>query len=121
MQGGNIDNNPIKSVNFFSKKPEGEYRGVRIYSCARVATGQNSSTGATISTVRRGVLVGRNAVAFGSKFGSIKDGNAPLKFFTQMQDYDYYKGIEARMIFGTSKLVFDSEDYGVHVISTYAA
>ena len=48
-------------------------------------------------------------------------GNVPFKFSTQLKDYDYIKGIEARMIYGVKKIQFDSEDFGSTVISTYAA
>lgn len=101
----------------------GQYAGVNIYAAPRVAYGQNSSTSAVITTVRRSVLVGKDAVAFASPFGGRPDDkDVPLKYFTQLKDYDYFKGIEGRMIYGTKKVVAsNSQDVGVMVIATYAA
>lgn len=111
----------LLSVGYNSKKPVARYANVNIYSANRVALGQNGSTDAAISTVRRGVLVGKNALAYGCPFGTLSgDGAVPLRMKTQMKDYDYYKGIEARALYGLKKIVFDSQDYGSIVISTYA-
>ena len=126
MEGGMIEGNPIMTANQYGIKPVGKYANVNIYSHFRVANGVNSSTNATIPNVRRAVLCGRDAIAFASSFsGALEDmaetnGNVPLKMFTQLKDYDYQKGIEARMIYGVKKLQFDGEDYGSTVISTYA-
>ena len=128
MEGGVTgDENPIFSANQYRMQPVAKYANVYIYSSFRVATGQNSSTAAAITNVRRAVLCGRDAVGFASKFsGALEDlgameGNVPLKIYTQLKDYDYQKGVEARMIYGLKKLQFDSEDYGSTVIATYAA
>lgn len=101
----------------------GQYGRVNIYSAPRVAYGVNSSTSAVITTVRRAVLVGRDALSFASPFGGRpSDKDVPLKYFTQLKDYDYYKGLEGRMIYGLKKTVAsNSSDIGVFVISTYAA
>lgn len=100
----------------------GKYRNVYIYSAPRVAYGVNSSTSAGITTVRRAVLVGKDAVSFGSPFGGrVTDKDVPIKYFSQMKDYDYYKGVEGRMIYGLKKMQpTNKEDTGVIVISTYA-
>jgi len=127
-EGGRIDNNPIMTGDKYGTEPIGKYANVNIIPTFRVATGENSSTAAAITTVRRAVLCGRNALAFASRFGgelsdakADKQGNVPFKFSTQLKDYDYIQGIEARMIYGVKKLQFDSEDYGSTVISTFAA
>lgn len=101
----------------------GKYRNVFIYSAPRVAYGVNSSTSAVITTVRRAVLVGADALGFASPFGGrITDTDVPMKFFFQLKDYDYYKGSEARMIYGMKKMSpSNKDDIGVMVISTYAA
>lgn len=131
MTGGMIKDNPIANASPFSKQPVGKYGRVNIIPAYRVATGVNSSTSAAITTVKRAVMVGRNAVMFGSPFGGTLDDIAmdgdiasvkvPLKFFTQLKDYDYVKGIEGRIIYGLKKTQFQSEDFGSIVISTYAA
>lgn len=101
----------------------GKYANVNIYSAPRVAFGQNSGTSAVITTVRRAVLVGKNALTYASPFGHPTKGkNPPLKYFSQLKDYDYYKGLEGRMIYGLKKTAAtNSQDIGVMVISTYAA
>lgn len=128
MEGGKIGDNPIMTGDKYGTQPIGKYANVNIIPTFRVATGVNSSTSAAITTVRRAVLCGKNALAFGSRFGgSLTDakgdqnGNVPFKFSTQLKDYDYIRGIEARMIYGVKKIQFDSEDFGSTVISTYAA
>lgn len=128
MEGGQIGDNPIMTGSKYGLNVIGRYAGVNIIPTFRVATGVNSSTSAAITTVRRAVLCGKNALAFGSKFGgSLTDaegderGNVPFMFKTQLRDYDYIKGIEARMLYGAKKIQFDSEDFGSTVISTHAA
>lgn len=101
----------------------GQYGRVNIYSAPRVAYGLNSSTSAVITTVRRAVLVGKDALSFASPFGGRpSDKDVPLKYFSQLKDYEYYKGLEGRMIYGLKKTVAsNSSDIGTFVISTYAA
>ncbi len=101
----------------------GKYRNVFIYSMPRVAYGVNASSSAVITTVRRAVLVGSNAVSFASPYGGrVTDKDVPMKLFVQMKDYDYYKGVEARLIYGLKKMSpTDKEDIGTIVLSTYAA
>lgn len=101
----------------------GQYGRVNIYSAPRVAYGVNGSTSAVITTVRRAVLVGKDALTFASPFGGRPtDKDVPLKYFSQLKDYEYYKGLEGRMIYGLKKTVAsNSSDIGVFVISTYAA
>jgi hypothetical protein len=124
---GGSSSNPIFEGSKYGTKPLGKYGNVNIYECFRTPTGENSSTSASISTVRRAILCGKNALAFASRFSGAltgdetEGGNVPFKYSTQLKDYDYVKGIEARMIYGVKKMVFDSEDYGSIVISTYAA
>ena len=127
MEGGQIDNNKIMTGSEYATKPIGKYANVNIIPCFRVANGVNSSNGNNISTVRRAVLCGRDAIGFASRFSGAltgdetEGGNVPLMFSTQLKDYDYDKGIEARVIYGAKKIQFDNEDYGSVVISTYAA
>jgi hypothetical protein len=99
----------------------GQYGRVNIYSAPRVAYGQRSDTSAVITTVRRAVLVGKDALTYASPFGKPTEKSA-LKYFDQLKDYGYFKGLEGRMIYGLKKTVAsNSSDIGVFVISTYAA
>lgn len=110
-------------------KPVGKYSQTNIIVAPRVAFGENSSSSAAISTVRRAVFCGKKALAFGSAFtGSLEDiqkpgddGGVPLKYFDELKDFGYIKALEARMIYGAKKIQFNSEDFGSLVISTYAA
>jgi len=101
----------------------GQYANVNIYKAKRVAYGVRSDTSAVITTVRRAVLVGKDAITFASPLGGRpSDNNVPLKYFSQLKDYEYFKGLEGRMIYGLKKTVAsNSDDIGVFVISTYAA
>jgi hypothetical protein len=101
----------------------GTYANVNIYEAGRVAYGVRSDTSAVITSVRRAVLVGKNAVTFGSPFGGrLTDENVPLRMSDQLKDYGYYKGIEGRLIYGLKKTVpSNGSDVGVYVLSTYAA
>lgn len=100
----------------------GKYRNVNIYMAPRVAYGINTSTSAIITTTRRAVLVGQDALTYASPFGGrISDKSVPMKFFNQLKDYEYYKGEEARLLYGLKKLSpTNKEDVGVMVIASYA-
>ncbi len=119
--GGDPDQ--INGAMFDTMPCLGQYGRVNIYSAPRVAYGVNGSSSAVITTVRRAVLVGKDALTFASPFGGRPtDNSVPLKYFTQLKDYEYYKGLEGRMIYGLKKTVAsNSSDIGVFVISTYAA
>lgn len=124
-------------MNAYQMKAVGKYANVVIYSRERVPQGVSSADSSAVANTRRGVLCGRNAMAFASKFsGALTDanifestqGNVPFKFMTQLKDYDYISGVEGRMIYGVKKLQFaptqspsTAQDNGSIVIGTYAA
>jgi len=120
VEGGGSNMLVDKNV-LMMKTPQAKYQNVDIYVSPNVALGVNSSNSAPISTVRRAILLGKNAGVFGSPFGRISDGNTPLAFKIQLNDYEERKGVAARMIYGINKIVLDGEDYGVHVISTFSS
>lgn len=101
----------------------GVYNNVNIYQHPRVAYGVNSSSSAAITSVRRAVLVGKDALAFASADGGRPtDTSVPFKFKEQMMDYDRALGIGAQMIYGLKKMSpSNGDDIGVIVIPTYAA
>ena len=104
--------------------PVGAYGGIEIYVSPYVSYGVNSSNNAAITTVRRAVLVGRDALSYASKTGRGRatDKDVPIVFKEQLNDYGYYMGIEARRIMGVKKNTpSNGSDIGVVVISTYAA
>lgn len=120
---GGKDNNFENSMNKGKQIILGRYADVNLIQAPRVAYGVRSDTSAVITTVRRAVLTGKNALTFASPFGGrMSDNDVPLKFFTQLKDYDYYKGIEGRLIYGLKKnQPSNGLDVGVMVCSTYAA
>ncbi len=112
----------------YSDKPIelGTYGRFKIYEAPRVANGVNASTSAVITTVRRAVIVGRDALSFASPFGGMpKTGgnpSTPFKMYSQLSDYDYIKGMDLRSIYGVKSMSpSNAEDIGRFVISTYAA
>lgn len=110
----------------YSDKPIflGTYGNVKIYQAGRVAQGLRSDTSAVITTVRRAVMVGKDALSFASPFGGInpKDTGVPFKMYSQLSDYDYVKGQDLRTIYGIKKMSpSNADDLGAFVIPTYAA
>lgn len=101
----------------------GKYKNVMIYAAPRVAYGVNASTSAVITTVRRAVLLGKDAVSFASPFGGrVTDTDVPMKFFEELYDIGYYQSLEGRLLYGMKKMQpTGREDIGSFVISTYAA
>lgn len=110
----------------YSNKPIelGTYGNVKIYTAPRVAIGANSGSNAAITTVRRAVMVGRDALSFASPISSLSanETNVPFKAYAQLSDYDYIKGIDMRGIYGIKKMSpSNADDIGSFVISTYAS
>lgn len=95
----------------------GEYNGVIIRQAFDVTTGVSSATGADVATVRRAVLLGGQAamIGFGQK-------NSPNKFRWNEELFDHKRRLEvsAWSILGLKKTQFNSVDYGVIVVATYA-
>lgn len=96
----------------------GVYNNVILRESEHVTPGVNSSTSAQITTVRRAVLLGAQScvAAFGMDSG-------PTKYKTVEELFDYKRelGVSVQTIFGMKKTVFNSEDFGTIVVSTYAA
>lgn len=95
----------------------GEYNGVVLHMASRVPQGVNSSTGAAITTVRRALFCGAQALlmAYGQK-----DQSAEMSWVEELFDYKNQLGVSAGMIAGMKKTVFNSEDFGVFTVSSYA-
>lgn len=111
MTGGEVEDNPIFDGSL------GMYNGVVLHSDYRVCQGANSSTGALITTVRRGVFAGAQAAmcAYGRD-------NGPERFtwVEELFDYENELGVSAGLIWGLKKTVFNSADYATIVLSSYA-
>lgn len=109
---GSRQNNPIYNGSL------GEYNGVVLREAEHVTTGVNSSTGAEITTVRRAVLLGAQSAvaAFGNRM-------APERYKRVEETFDYQRelGVSAQTVWGIKKTVFNGQDFGTIVVSTYAA
>jgi N4-gp56 family major capsid protein len=96
----------------------GMYNNVVLREAEHVVPGVNASTGAQITTVRRAVLLGAQSAvtAFGMK-------TAPEKYKRVEELFDYQRelGVSVQTVLGMKKAVFNSQDFGCIVVSTYAA
>lgn len=121
IQGGKEDQLTNRVMN--QKIFLGTYGNVKIWQAPRVAFGANSGTSAVITTVRRNVLLGKDALSFASPYGGRPtDTDVPLKIINQLKDYDKYKGIGFEMLYGLKKMSpSNKDDVGSMVISTYSA
>lgn len=112
MQGGQVSDNPVFTGAL------GMYENIVLRRSQDVTTGVNSSTGATVSNVRRAVLLGAQACAF-----ACGQNSSPTRYrwSEEMDDHGRKLEIGAWTIAGMKKTVFNSVDYGVVTIHTYAA
>lgn len=101
----------------------GRYRNVFIYMAPRIPNGLSSVDNTVVATAKRAVLVGRDALSFASPFGGrATDEDVPMRMYSQLKDFDYFKADEGRLIYGLKKMSpSNKQDVGVIVISTYAA
>jgi N4-gp56 family major capsid protein len=110
MTGDGSKNNPIMTGAL------GMYNGAVLHESTRITAGVHSTTGATVATARRAVLLGAQAAAIG--FGqdqSFKNFDWNEELF----DYGNQLGVEAGLIHGLKKLRFNSADFGVVVGGTF--
>lgn len=112
LQGGKVSKNPIYTGAL------GEYNNIILKQAYDVPQGVNSTTDAAVSNTRRAVFLGAQAcsMAFGQKY--TEDG---FEWVEELFDYQREFGVSAQNIWGMKKNIFNSEDYGVIVISSYAA
>jgi N4-gp56 family major capsid protein len=112
LQGGAGDESKIW------KGGLGVYNKTLLVKANRVTTGVNSTTTAAISTVRRAVFCGAQAleVAFGSGYGPEE-----WKVEEELFDYKRQYGCSGLNIFGFKKPVFNGSDFATIVLPSYAA
>lgn len=96
----------------------GEYNGCILRESQDVTHGVNSSTGVAIATTRRAVLLGAQACAIG--YG--RQAGRPNKYRWNEELFDHKRRLEvsAWAIFGMKKMVFNSQDFGTVVITSYS-
>lgn len=111
MTGGEVEDNPIFDGSL------GVYNGCILHEDVRVTQGVNTGGTANISTVRRAVFAGAQAVMMG--FGR---DNGPNRYtwVEELFDYENQLGVAAGLIFGMKKAVFNSLDFATVVTSSYA-
>jgi N4-gp56 family major capsid protein len=108
LQGGKISDNPILTGGEFI------YNGTIVYEWPYLPT----SVGASDNTLyRRGAFCGAQSVIFG-----VGQGGRPEKMTWVEDKFDYGNrlGVSAGMIFGATKAVFNSIDFGVITLAGYA-
>jgi N4-gp56 family major capsid protein len=112
LQGGLVDGNPIFTGG------TGVHNGVVIHENSRVPTGVNSTSSAEITTVRRAILCGAQAMlmAYG------REGGRAERYLWDEETFDYKNefGVAATLIFGMKATRFNDKEYGRVIISSYA-
>lgn len=107
--------------NFLVKARGFTYRETLIIANTRVPNGVNSSSGATISNVRRAIFCGQQAAVFGYVGADVGEASV----FEQLKDGGKKLQITGNIIGGLKKAQFEisgtSEDFGVITIATFAA
>ena len=97
----------------------GVYNGVILFESTRIYS--------PATNVRRNLFLGAQAGVFaiGNAYDSIEQRRVGkdnmMSWYEESDDYGNEKGISAGMIFGVKKTRFNSKDYGVICISSYAA
>lgn len=93
----------------------GMYNGVVLREAEHIMPGLDA-TGKEMPNVRRAVLLGAQAgvIAFGKGRSADK-----YKLVEELFDYQRELGVAAKTVFGFKKTVFNDEDFGSVVVSTY--
>lgn len=112
MTGDGSERNPIMTGAL------GMYNGAVLHESTRITNGVNSTTGATVATARRSVLLGAQACAIG--FGEGQSFKS-FDWNEELFDYGNQLGVEAGVIHGLKKLRFNAADFGVIVGSTFTS
>jgi N4-gp56 family major capsid protein len=97
----------------------GEYNGVILHEAFRVPNGVNSSSAAKVANTKRAVFCGAQAAHLG--YGREYDGATKYRWSEELYDHKRSLGVALGTVWGIKKAVFNSEDFGVIVISSYGA
>lgn len=95
----------------------GTYNGCILHESTRMTQGVDSGAGTPITTARRAILCGAQAAICG--FGQGHDKQS-YDWFEQLFDYGNQLGVKAGCIGGLKKSRFNSQDFGVVVMSSKA-
>ncbi len=111
MTGGEISDNPIFTGAL------GMYNNVVLHEAFRLPNAQTTA-GASKANTKRAVFAGAQAAVFAT--GRTNDPEKP-NWVEQLFDYGNQLGVAGGMIAGLKKSVFNSNDFGTIVLSSYAA
>ena len=92
--------------------------GVLLVESEYVTYGVNSSTGVPVTTVRRAVLCGQQALSCG--FGRWDDSFSRFDWVEKTFNYEDEVGIASKVLFGMARTVYNDLDYGSICVPTYA-
>lgn len=97
----------------------GEYNGVILRSSQDVTPGVNSSSGVSVANTRRAVLLGAQAAvcAYGTKY---TEGRR-YRWSEELLDHGRLLEVATFSIWGLKKAVFNGNDHGALVVSTYSS
>jgi N4-gp56 family major capsid protein len=111
MQGGKYSDNPIVSGGNFV------YNNVIVHEWSYLPNIVTAPNSGAVTDYRRGVFCGAQAVSFGLG----QDSSATkMSWNEELFDYGNKLGVEAGMIFGLKKNVFNTVDFATIVLSGYA-
>lgn len=96
----------------------GEYNGCILRSAFDVPAATNSTTNAAVSNTRRAILLGAQAGVCGFAMDS---DESTFDWVEELFDYERELGVSAQAMFGFKKAQFNSVDFGVIAIDSYAA
>lgn len=110
MTGGEVADNPIFTGAL------GEYNQTVLHSDNRCI--QTITSSAFNASTRRAIFMGAQAgvIAFGRG-----DGTEQFTWVEELFDYGNILGVSAGCIYGIKKAVFNSADFAVQIVSSYAA
>ena len=119
--GGDMDN--LKVGTNGGRRAIAQYENVLLYSDPRVPYGVNSTTDAAVTSARRAVFFGKDAIYGASPLGlSLSDDNIPIVIAEETFDYKRFDGVAGGSFCGFKKFVGEGgQDNNVAVIATYVA
>lgn len=112
MSGGKVGDNPIWS------EALGMYNGVILVESTRVRTFTDYGAGSNVPAARALFLGAQAGVC---AFGRGYQGSERMKWTEKTFDYNTKLGVATEIIWGITKTIFDSEDFGVFAVDTAAA
>lgn len=118
MTGGQVSNNPLYTGSI------AEWHGVIIHESFRQPWGnandssEQARTALNLANRARAVLCGAQAAVFATGQNTSKGGQP--NWYEELFDYGNKLGVSAGMIAGAKKTVFNSQDFGTVVLSSFS-